>query len=50
MVLKLHEYENPSFLNDEKYLRDYFQDKKSYFPALFLYRTAKKVQHSYRKW
>jgi deoxyribodipyrimidine photolyase-related protein len=40
--IEINEYENPSFLNDEKYLRDYFQDKKSYFQHYFYIDQRKK--------
>lgn len=40
--IKLIEYNNPSFLNSEKYLRDYFNSKKSYFQHYFYIDQRKK--------
>lgn len=39
---KITEYENTSFLNDENYLRDYFENKKSYFQHYFYIDQRKK--------
>ena len=40
--IKLNLYENPSFLNSEEYLRDYFNSKKSYFQHYFYIDQRKK--------
>lgn len=40
--VEIIEYENPSFLNEENYLREYFKDKKSYFQHYFYIDQRKK--------
>ncbi|MCB0744694.1 MAG: cryptochrome/photolyase family protein, partial [Ignavibacteriae bacterium] len=40
--IKITEYFNPSFLNDENYLKEYFRDKKGYFQHYFYIEQRKK--------